>query len=590
MSGGSDISLVDMLIAAYKEGIKIADRIKRKRAQQGAQPPPPELEKALRDGEVRIAEVRDENRDVKADFEAQMALKDLIIEVQGTLLRQLGEAEHDDSFDDFSETIDTAVHTRRRAINELNNLYNRAEAEARRQKKAQATADATARAKQEEDEKMQWLFENERRRQQEEERKKWQAAEEERKQRVFEEEAEKKRRLLEEEEKQRLLEEEKQRLLEQEERERRLLEEQEKQRRLLEEEEEERKRRLLEQEKQRRLLEEEEERKRRLLEDDEKRLRLLRQETELARSLPIPIEQEDSGRRRFWSISFTSNTSELPANTSIGSPALQPSPLSPRLSASPQHYPTSGTRSTWSTTSTAPTSPAVGTPTPIQPLTKSSNVGGFCQGAWYAQNLRLDKATGKPSLRAYGWSFHCKKCNFRLQADMRDRNGPRFDDRIYQTQTTRFRLLFLLKSHLPVKAARDARAYACLLCALMGITKHCHGEDHLIEHVQRHAKETLGDTYLDGPVSVMPDGVHIESNTTFDIVFGNPPPDDEDSGGAQYLDSREVEFSLPPPAEHGGPPPVELDASEPPPNYDTAIRFSSRLLGSDTSSVRGGPS
>ncbi|RMZ85044.1 hypothetical protein DV738_g2, partial [Chaetothyriales sp. CBS 135597] len=540
MSGSNDISLAGMLIAAYKDGIKIADRIKRKRAEQGAEPPPPELEKALRDGEARITEVRDENRDVKVDIEAQMALKDLIIEVQGTLLRQLGEAEQDISFDDFSETIQTAVRTRRKAINVLNDLYQRAEDEALQLKKSQRDANAIARAKQEEDEKRQRLLE-----------------EDERKQRLMVEE-ERKRCLVAEEENKR-----------------QLAEEEESKRRLFEEEEN--KRRLLEEERQRRLLEEEQKKRRLFEEEEEKRSRLLRQESQIletSRSLPIPIEQtprEDSGRRRFWSIrsrtkrhseqyeeqhhslprTNTNNTitrasvaSEQAISLSIGSPDPPAYPHSPPLSASPQH-------------------PAVSPSVPIKPLSKSSNVGGFCQGAWYAQNLRLDKATGKPSLRAYGWAFFCKKCNFRLQADMRDRDRPRFDDRIYQTQTTRFRLLFLLKSHLPVKTARAPRVYACMLCALAGTTKHCHGEDHLIEHVQHHAKETYGETCLEGPVSIGPDGVHVESNASFDIVFGNRPPDDEDIGGAQYLDGREVEFSLPPPAELGQPPPVELDASEP---------------------------
>ncbi|RMZ86468.1 hypothetical protein DV736_g6306, partial [Chaetothyriales sp. CBS 134916] len=511
----TEISLVATLIAAYKDGIKIADRIKKKRIQKGGALPPAELEKALRDGEVRIAEVRDENRDVKVDVEAQMALKDLIIEVQGTLLHQLVEAELDDNFDDFAVATQMAVRTRRRAINVLNDLYQR-------------TEDEAARARQEDKRKL---------------------------------------RLIEEEER-------KLRLVEEEDRKRRPIEEEEKKRQLIEEEE--RKRQLIEEERKRQLIEEE--RKRQLIEEEERKQQLYDDGAELADTFsqprPLPVDQtpkDESSPRRFCLISEQYST--------IGSPALLPSPLSPRLSASPQHYtaqssPQAGiqlatlqspllsaqtprSRSTWSTSSTTPTSPALA-PVPIQPLTKTSNLGGFCKGAWYAQNLRLDKATGKPSLRSYGWAFYCKKCNYRLQADVRDRNHPRFDDRVYQMQTTRFRMLFLLKSHLPLRNPRDPRVYGCLLCALAGTLKRCNGEDHLIEHVQRHAKETFGDTYLDGPVSISPNGVHIESMRSFDLVFGTAATDEDDdgAGGAQWLDGKEVEFALPPPA--------ELDASAQP--------------------------
>ncbi|RMZ84521.1 hypothetical protein DV737_g1158, partial [Chaetothyriales sp. CBS 132003] len=504
----SEISLAATLIAAYKDGTKIADRIKKKRVQKGSAPPPQELEKALRDGEVRITEVRDENRDVKVDLEAQMALKDLIIEVQGTLLHQLVEAEQDDSFDDFTEIIQTAVRTRRRAINVLNDLYQRTEDEAR-QVPVRAQADAEAARAMEEGARKQQLMEEDKRKQ------RLTGEGDERKQQLTEEGARRRRLMEEDEKRQRLIEEDerKQRLIEEDERKQRLIEDDERKQRLIEEDE--RKQRLMEDQRKQRLMEDQ--RKQRLMEDQ----RMQR------------LMEEDEAKK--WRLH--DNGPEL-ADT-FSQPRLLPADQTIKHESSPRGF-----------------CPAL-TPVPVQALTKNGNLGGFCKGAWYAQNLRLDKATGSPSLRGYGWAFYCKKCNFRLQADVRDRNHPRFDDRVYQTQATRFRLLFLLKSHLPLKHARDSRIYGCLLCALAGTSKRCNGEDHLIEHVQRHAKQTLGDTYLDGPISIAPDGVHIESMRTFDLVFGNTAVDDDDdgTGGAQWLDGKEVEFALPPPA--------ELDASEP---------------------------
>ena len=62
------VSAVAALIAAYKDGSKIVDRIKKKRAKKGgALPPSNELDKALRDGEADITRVGDEGRHVPVD-------------------------------------------------------------------------------------------------------------------------------------------------------------------------------------------------------------------------------------------------------------------------------------------------------------------------------------------------------------------------------------------------------------------------------------------------------------------------------------------------------------------------------------------
>ena len=103
---------------------------------------------------------------------------------------------------------------------------------------------------------------------------------------------------------------------------------------------------------------------------------------------------------------------------------------------------------------------------------------------------------------------------------MRDRNRPRFDDRVYKMEEMRFRLLLLLKSHLPQKASKDARKYGCLLCALAGgPAKKCAGEEHLFEHLQNHAMQTYGETLLAGPVSIGAESVLVECMATYDVVF-----------------------------------------------------------------------
>jgi gas vesicle protein len=61
------ISAVAALITAYKDGRKIADRIKKKRAQRGGLPPSEELQDALKKGETNITRLRDEGASVQID-------------------------------------------------------------------------------------------------------------------------------------------------------------------------------------------------------------------------------------------------------------------------------------------------------------------------------------------------------------------------------------------------------------------------------------------------------------------------------------------------------------------------------------------
>jgi hypothetical protein len=337
-----------------------------------------------------------------------MALKDLIIEVQGTLLHQLAEAEQDDNFTDFTSTIQTAVRTRRKAINVLNDLYIRVEEKDQKEK------------------------------------------EEEEKQKEKEKEKEKEH----------------------------------------------------------------------SKEAQAPTLELKKNEE------PVKVEEEtkDRSRLKFWSRRSSNEPPKQRESREVLTPvATPPSPNLVRqgtytpsdISRQSTYAPSTTTRhSTWSAVS-----PHL-SPQHINPLTRINDFGGFCKGAWHAQNLNLTKAVDKPSLRSYGWSFHCTKCKYTLQADVRDRNLPRFDDRVYKTEDMRFRLLFLLKSHLPQKSSKDLRTYGCLPCALAGAgLKKCTGENHLLAHVQNHALQTFGETVLAGPVSFWAESVLAESMSTYDVIF-----------------------------------------------------------------------
>ena len=73
------VSAVAALITAYKDGGKIADRIKKKRAKKGALPPSNELEKALQKGEADITRLCDEGRGVRVDSKLERTQEMLIV-------------------------------------------------------------------------------------------------------------------------------------------------------------------------------------------------------------------------------------------------------------------------------------------------------------------------------------------------------------------------------------------------------------------------------------------------------------------------------------------------------------------------------
>ncbi|KIX03431.1 uncharacterized protein Z518_06983 [Rhinocladiella mackenziei CBS 650.93] len=179
---------------------------------------------------------------------------------------------------------------------------------------------------------------------------------------------------------------------------------------------------------------------------------------------------------------------------------------------------------------------------PISPASTHSSLdaltaAGFCKGAYYVQQGIYDKAV-QVSMKNMEWSCHCRKCPFATPADRDERGRPRFDDRIYEANTLRFRSLLLFKSHLS-SSQKKRRFYKCLICVFGGDSSSSfEGEHHLFEHMSRHQGGVLGGLELCGPICLEPNGVRAGSEGTFDLCFSDP--------------SR---FSLPPSA-------IELDVTE----------------------------
>jgi hypothetical protein len=326
----------------------------------------------------------------------------LIIEVQGSLLHQLAEAEQDDNITDFSSLIATAVRTRRKAENVLNDLYNRAEEQEKQTEQPEPPPSE----------------------------------------------------------------------------------------------------------------------------------RTVRKPTYAA---SIEEEAPKENRLKFWRRSSTT----APKRTSQeSSPNI--APQSPNITRqSTAAFSDITRRSTFSVTSPS------WNPEAIYPIAEDNNFGGFCKGAWRAQRYELSKSVSS-SIKSLGRKYHCTKCSYILAADMRDKDHPCFDDRIYKLDDMRFRLLFLLKSHLPQKAARDPRRYGCILCTLAGKPlRTFSGEGHLLEHIFHHQDQVFGDVRLVGPISVEASGVKTETLRDFDILFDRgedfalPPSMLDDN---QSLDEVVIDF------------------------------------------------
>ena len=212
---------------------------------------------------------------------------------------------------------------------------------------------------------------------------------------------------------------------------------------------------------------------------------------------PNPPPQSPSDIRR------TNTTTSSSDNTTRLSVSSTPSILSPSISPAQQRLST-------------------------HPITDTNSYSGLCKASFHALNLNLSKSI-QQSIKSYIHAYHCRKCKYRLPAYTPDRNTPpRFDDRIFRVDQIRFRLMFLLKSHMPQKTNGDHRAYRCLFCVLstppttasdssgLGVYR---SEAHLFEHISRHQGQVLGDTLLSGALELTPNGVAKSHLNDFDIFF-----------------------------------------------------------------------
>ena len=143
------ISCVAAVVCAYKDGGNIVKQIKAKRAAKRAPAPTETLETSLQRGPPAVEEAKDQgiekygpryaySRDRECEGYHDLfnllisnpaiaveALRDILIHLQGTLLKHLWSAQEDDNIQDFNIVVETSDHGRIRSVMVLNELYMR---------------------------------------------------------------------------------------------------------------------------------------------------------------------------------------------------------------------------------------------------------------------------------------------------------------------------------------------------------------------------------------------------------------------------------------------------------------------------------
>ena len=143
------ISCVAAVVSAYKDGGNIVKQIKAKRAAKRAPAPTESLETSLKRGPPAVEEAKDQgiekygpryaySRDGECERSHDLfnllisnpaiaveALRDILIHLQGTLLKHLWSAQEDDNIQDFNIVVETSDHGRIRSVMVLNELYMR---------------------------------------------------------------------------------------------------------------------------------------------------------------------------------------------------------------------------------------------------------------------------------------------------------------------------------------------------------------------------------------------------------------------------------------------------------------------------------
>ena len=143
------IGCVAAVVSAYKDGGNIVKQIKAKRAAKRAPAPTETLETSLQRGPPAVEEAKDQgiekygpryahSRDRECEGYHDLlnllmynpaiaveALRDILIHLQGTLLKHLWSAQEDDNIQDFNIVVETSDHGRIRSVMVLNELYMR---------------------------------------------------------------------------------------------------------------------------------------------------------------------------------------------------------------------------------------------------------------------------------------------------------------------------------------------------------------------------------------------------------------------------------------------------------------------------------
>lgn len=121
------IGCIAAVVSAYRDGGAILDKIKEKRVARRAPPPPRLLQDSLARGPRAVEEAKDtgiERFGTKyADKIALDSLKDILIDLQGSLLKHLRQAQEDDNMTDFTTLVDASDIGRIRTVTVLNELY-----------------------------------------------------------------------------------------------------------------------------------------------------------------------------------------------------------------------------------------------------------------------------------------------------------------------------------------------------------------------------------------------------------------------------------------------------------------------------------
>ncbi|KAI4178221.1 MAG: hypothetical protein LQ348_005659 [Seirophora lacunosa] len=119
------------VVSAYRDGGVIVDKIKQRRLARQAPPPTRLLEVSLARGPEAVEQAKEDGierfgtRYAQGDSLAVTSLKDILIDLQGSLIKHLRQAQEDDDMTDFTVLVDASDMGRIRTVTVLNELYKR---------------------------------------------------------------------------------------------------------------------------------------------------------------------------------------------------------------------------------------------------------------------------------------------------------------------------------------------------------------------------------------------------------------------------------------------------------------------------------